>query len=167
MYLSLGTWTVRKYNLHVIIYDLNLTHCLQNSDDRLNFFSLSLSETSIRKIDPFVILILTEYLILLEDLELRETKSSEIPIQRICLKITSRGRIIVKKKSQQLDNLKIRQLSSKLLLSTMLLDRYIVYTYIDSDGLLNILIIEHREYCSIYLSLSVISIVRYARHRVS
>ena len=80
IHLFFGTWIVRKYNLYAIIYNLNLTHCFQNLDNRFDFFLLNLFDINMYKVNLFVVLILTEYLILLKDLEFRKTKSSEILI---------------------------------------------------------------------------------------
>ena len=63
--------------MHAIIYDSNLARCPQNLDNGLGFPSLSPSEANTREIGLLAVLTLTEYLILLEDLEFREIKSSE------------------------------------------------------------------------------------------
>ena len=57
MRLSLKTWTAKKYNLYMIIYNSNLIYCFQNLDNRLDFFSLDLSGADAREIDPLIIFI--------------------------------------------------------------------------------------------------------------
>ena len=54
---------------------MNLIWYFQNLGDKFSFFLLNLFGTDTREIGPLIILLLIEYLILLEDLKFREIKS--------------------------------------------------------------------------------------------
>ena len=120
----------------MIVYNSNLTYCFYNLDNKFGFLSLSLLNINARKVDSFAILILDRMLNVVRRLKVQRDKvfQGRQPREDLSRSNKQRASSYGFGKSQQLKNPKIRQSSSKLLLSTMLLSRHIVCTYIDVLG---------------------------------